>query len=161
MINAHGRGGALLALMILAGACADPVTVAAPTSPTETMASRPAPPAPPPASNCHAVSRPARKYLFDKEVSYPVHDWTRSSRYVLYDDGTFALQYLQSSGSFEYCGTYTEANAIVTFRWLDNQNVGAPWGPATGMLIDEFLSVRYGLIMTLDDFEDAVHRRAE
>jgi hypothetical protein len=78
---------------------------------------------------------------------------------VLYDDGTFALQYLESQGAFEYHGTYTEANAVITFRWKANQDVTAPWRPATGTLTDDFLTVRYDLIMQLDDFEDAAYVR--
>ena len=81
----------------------------------------------------------------------------RRSRYVLYDDGTFALQYLRSQGSFEYRGTYTEANALITFHWQANQDVPAPWRPATGTLTDDSLTVRYDVIMNLDDFEDAVY----
>jgi hypothetical protein len=83
-----------------------------------------------------------------------------ASRYVLFDDGTFALQYLGSQGSFEYHGTYTEANAVITFRWEANQDVAAPWRAAIGTLTDDFLTVRYDLIMQLDDFEDAVYVRA-
>jgi hypothetical protein len=82
------------------------------------------------------------------------------SRYVLYDDGTFALQYLGSQGPFEYHGTYTEANAVIMLTWEANQYVAMPWRPATGTLTDDFLTVQYDLIMLLDDFENAVYVRA-
>jgi hypothetical protein len=149
----------VLALVILASACADSLTPTAPTRPIGTTSSQPAPPAPSPAPEFPAGPRPARTYLFAGELSYPVHEWTRSSRYVLYEDGTFALQYLQSAGSFEYRGIYTEADTQVVFRFYDNQNVSAPWGGATGTLLDDLLTVRYDLIMSLDDFEDAAYSR--
>ena len=39
-----------------------------------------------------------------------------TSRYVLYDDGTFALQYTSANYPFfEYRGTYEEANDLITF----------------------------------------------
>jgi hypothetical protein len=103
------------------------------------------------------VSRPARIYLFASGVSSRVGEWTSNSRYVVYDDGTFALQYLQSRGSLEYRGTYSEANALITFRWEGNQNVPVPWRPATGALSDDSLTVRYDATMNLDDFENAVY----
>ena len=152
MINAIIRCGALLALLVLASACADSVTPPTPTTPTGTAAS-----SPPPGSNFPAVSRPARIYQFASGLSNPVREWTSSSRYVLYDDGGFALQFLRSQGSFEYRGTYTEANAVLTFHWELNQNVPAPWRPASGTLTDESLTVRYDVIMNMDDFEDAVY----
>jgi hypothetical protein len=79
--------------------------------------------------------------------------------HVLYDDGTFALQNLRSQGSSEYRGTYTESNALITFQWQANQNVPAPWRPASGTLTDDSLTVRYDVIMNMDDFEDAVYSR--
>jgi hypothetical protein len=106
------------------------------------------------------VSRPARIYVFANGLRDPVQPWTSRSRYVLYEDGTFALQYLNSRGPFEYHGTYTEADAVITFRWEANQGAAAPWRPAIGTLTDDVLTVRYDLIMQLDDFEDAVYVRA-
>jgi len=158
MMNLSIRCGAIVLLLLLANACAEPETPTGPTAPIGTTASPPTPPAPP-AGSFPAVSRPARIYVFANGLRYPVQHWTIGSRYVLYDDGTFALQYLGSQGPFEYHGRYTEANAIITFRWEANQDVAAPWRPATGTLTDEFLTVRYDLIMQLDDFEDAVYVR--
>jgi hypothetical protein len=157
-MNFAVRCGALAAVLVLASACADPITPTGPTTPTGTT---PSPPTPRPGSDFPAVSRPARIYLFASGLSHPVREWTSGSRYVLYDDGTFALQYLQSQGSFEYLGTYTQMNALITFHWQANQNVPAPWRPATGTLSDDSLTVRYDAIMNLDDFEDAVYIRTQ
>lgn len=158
MLNVPVRCRALLAIVILASACADRITPTGPTTPSETIASGPTSPTPPSPSDFPAVSRPARIY-FARALTRPVHEWTIDSRYVLYDDGTFALQQSQSRGSFEHRGTYTEADAVVTLRWQVNQTVPAPWRPTTGTLMDAFLTVRYDSIMVLDGFEDAVYTR--
>jgi hypothetical protein len=50
------------------------------------------------------LTKPARIYVFEKELSYHVREWTTGSRFVLYDDGTFSLQYLYSLGQHEYKG---------------------------------------------------------
>jgi hypothetical protein len=144
-------------LLLVANACADSRTPTGPTMPGTIGLPRTAP-APPPGSFT-AVSRPARIYVFVSALQYPVQYWTIGSRYVLYDDGTFALQYLQPQG--EYRGTYTETNAVITFRWDANQNVPAPWRPAVGTLKDDTLTVRYDLIMHHDDFEDAHYGRTQ
>lgn len=156
MMNAAIRCGALVGLLVFANACADSVTPTGPTTPTATTAS---PPTPPPGSGFPGVTRPARIYLFARELSYPVREYTRGSRYVLYDDGTFALQYLQSQGSSEYRGTYKDANGLITFGW-EGWSAAGPWG-ATGSLNDDSLTVRYNLIMELTDFENAVYLRTQ
>jgi hypothetical protein len=155
-MNAALRCGAVLALLMLGIGCSDSVSPTAPTAPTPPTAS---PPLPAPGSDFPAVLRPARIYLFASELSYPVSDYTRTSRFVLYDDGSFALQYLQSLGSFEYRGKYTEANGLITFEW-EGWSAAGPWG-ATGSRSDDSLSVRYNVIMELTDFENAVYRRTQ
>jgi hypothetical protein len=140
------RSGALLAILMLANACADSPT---PTGPTAVAATSP------PVSGFPAVSKPARIYLFASELSYPVRDGTRGSRYVLYDDGTFALQYLRSQGAFEYRGTYANTNGLITFQWEGWSRAG-PWG-ATGSLNNDALTVQYNFIMEMTDFENGVY----
>jgi hypothetical protein len=85
---------------------------------------------------------------------YPVRDYTKNSRFVLYDNGAFALQYVSVGG--EYRGGYTEANGGITFEWEGWSAAGA-WG-ATGTVNGGSLTVRYNDIMQLTDFEDAVYR---
>jgi hypothetical protein len=89
----------------------------------------------------------------DHELTYPVRDYTKQSRFVVYDDGAFALQYV--SLGIEYRGGYTESNGVVTFQW-EGWSTAGPWG-ATGTLKDGSLTVQYNLIMGLSDFEDAVY----
>ena len=143
-----------MGLVVLASACADSVTPTGPTPLTATTASA-LPPIP--EAEFPPVSKPARIYLFARELSYPVREWTNGSRYVLHDDRTFALQYLRSRGSFEYRGTYKEENGHITFEW-EGWSAAGPWG-ATGSLTDDSLTVRYNLIMELTDFENAVYIR--
>ena len=157
MVNLTVRCGTLVALLALASACGD---VARPTGPTST------PPAPTTDSTPSsprafpAVSRPARIYVAVHSPSYPMHGSPLASRYVLYDDGTFALQYSSANYPFfEYRGAYREANALITFEW-EGWSVAGPWG-ATGKISDDALAVQYNLIMQLSDFEDGIYIRTE
>ena len=129
-----------------------------PTSPSSTVGAA-APPLPlAPYSPFPAVTRPARVYSFAGPLSYQVGDFTRESRFVLYDDRTFALQYARSLGSLEYPGRYTESQGTVTFDW-DGWSTAGSWG-ATATATDDLLTVRYNFIMQMSDFDDAVYRRA-
>jgi hypothetical protein len=148
-----------VSLALLTIACNDPVSV--PTAPTRSTAAPAAPAGPvlgvPP--GFPAVSRPARIYVAVNWPSYAMHGSPLASQYVLYDDGTFALQYSSANYPFfEYRGTYKEANALITFEW-EGWSTAGPWG-ATGSLSDDSLSVRYNLIMQLSDFEDGIYIRA-
>jgi hypothetical protein len=77
---------------------------------------------------------------------------------VLYDGGSFALQYSSSSHPFfQYLGTYTEAAGSILFSW-EGWSTAGPWG-ATGAVTEETLAVKFNLVMQLSDFEDAVYVR--
>jgi hypothetical protein len=80
---------------------------------------------------------------------------TQGSRFVLYDDGTFALQFLRFAG--ESRGTYQDSEGSVTFHW-EGSNSAGPW-EATGSNTGDRLTVRYNPLMVLTDFEDAVYVR--
>jgi len=95
----------------------------------------------------------SRTFAFDHQFTYPLTDYTRQSRFVLYDNGAFALQYV--SLGIDYRGGYTESNGVITFQW-EGWSVAGPWG-ATGTLKDGSLTVQYNLIMQMTDFEDAVY----
>ena len=86
---------------------------------------------------------------------YQVRDYTLASRFVLYDNGTFALQYASGSLTPEYRGTYTETDGQVMFTW-EGWSVAGTWG-ATGVLTRDSLAVTYNLIMMMSDFEDATY----
>ncbi len=75
------------------------------------------------------------------------------SRYVLYDDGTVALQYLSASRFFEYSGRWARVNTLVRFSFKD----GNDW-TASGVAQADSLVVKYDESMSLSDFEDGVYR---
>jgi hypothetical protein len=120
-----------------------PATLQSPLGPSST---------PLPSIDLPAFSGPSRTFTFDRESSYHVHDYTKSSQFVLYDDGAFVLQYV---GVGEYRGRYEGTNGALTFEW-EGSNTAGPWG-ATGVLIGDSLTVHYSEIMQLTDFEDAVY----
>ena len=152
--NVFASGGTAVAISValLAGACADPASM--PTAPTTTAR----PPAADVPRRFPAISRPGRIYVGVDSPSYPHQGSPLESRYVLYDDGTFALQYSSANFPFvELRGTYQEADALITFEW-ESSNIAGPWG-ATGTLDGDSLSVRYNLVMQWTDFEDGVYIR--
>jgi dipeptidyl aminopeptidase/acylaminoacyl peptidase len=78
------------------------------------------------------------------------------SRYVLYSDAGFELQYVTDRwGSFAYKGRYTRDGPGLTFDF-DASSVAGPW-QATGTLDGDRLTIRYNLIMIMSDFEDGVY----
>lgn len=95
-------------------------------------------------------------FNFFSQSSYPVREYTTRSRYVLNNDSTFALHY-DDNGGFDYRGTYTKMNDIITFNW-EGWSTAGPWG-ATGIIRGDTLTVSYNIIMMLSDFEDAVYLR--
>ena len=131
---------------------------ALPTSPTAAIQPPVAsPPAAQPVSVFPPLSGPSRTFAFERELSYPVRDYTKSSRLVLYDNGAFVLRYM-TVGSGGYRGRYTEGNGAITFEW-EGWSTAGPWG-ATGSLQGDSLHVQYNFIMQMTDFEDAVYALA-
>jgi hypothetical protein len=85
------------------------------------------------------------------------HGSPLASRYLLYADGTFALQYASARYPFfEYLGAYSEENGLIT---LDFSGDGR-WD-ATGTIDDESLTVKYNDIMIHSDFENGVYQRLQ
>ncbi len=77
------------------------------------------------------------------------------SRYLLFEDRTFSLQYVRPSGTIlEYRGRYTRAGEALDFSFDDYG-----W-MATGILQGDSLTVRYNIDMYLDGFQDGVYRLA-
>jgi hypothetical protein len=82
------------------------------------------------------------------------------SRFVLYVDGSFVLQYANGSSLIdEYRGRYVESAGVVTFTW-DAWSAAGRWG-ATGVLTRESLTVEYNTVMQLTDFEDGIYVRVQ
>jgi len=113
------------------------------------------------------VLRPARIFVFHSALV--TDELTASSRFVLHDDGTFALQYasqlvwkrVDEPPSEETRGRYTEANGVITFdRWEPVWSESGPFA-ATGRLEGNLLSVRYNWHMQLSDYVDAAYLRTQ
>jgi hypothetical protein len=145
---ARARLGWSIALLALTTACTDTRPPTAPTPPPPDRpagVSAPQGPLPP-------ISGPARVFTYVSSAASPLGVITSASRYVLYDDGTFALQY---PGPFEYRGTYTALDGAIRFDFAAHP--GGVW-QASATLDGGTLAVRYNLDMFLSDFEDAIYR---
>ena len=140
--------GAVILLLVLSAACGG----SGPTSPTGTVQA--ATPSPPPGPDFPPLEGSSRTFVFNRELSYPVSDYTKKSQFVLYDNGAFILQF-PSIGQGGYRGGYREANGLVAFAW-EGWNPAGVWS-ATGALTGNTLTIRYNDIMYLTDFEDAVY----
>jgi hypothetical protein len=102
---------------------------------------------------------PSRTFVFDRERLYPVSEYTKRTRFVLYDNGAFELQFLNSGGEYRHGlrGKYQDQNGLLTFEW-ENSGRDGPWGwAAAGTLQGDSLIVRYNTAMWGADFEDAIY----
>ena len=159
MKTAVGRS-AILAFLVCSVACGS----SGPTSPSRISESQP-PPSPPPARRPRPpisfppASGPSRTFIFDSELAYPVRDFTRKSRFVLYDNGAFVLQYPPSSlGDGTFRGQYRDANGVIMFLFeFQGRSVDDAWDDATGTLKGDSLTVEYQESMQHADFENAVY----
>lgn len=148
--------GTVVVLVMLSAACGG----SAFTSPTATNSP---PVLPPPASSTSPkisfppLSGPSRTFVFDRERSYAVRDFTRQSRFVLYDNGAFGLHY--PSIAYVYRGAYRETNGVVMllFDSSTGRSVDEAWDDATGILRGSSLTVEYDELMQHADFENAVY----
>ena len=127
-----------VALLVISAACSNPAAVTTPIT-------EPVP------STWPAASGPSRTFSFAGPAGYQVSDYTVRSNFVLYDTGAFVLNY--PSGS--YRGRYIGSNEAVAFEWQGG-SAGGPWA-ATGVFNGDLLTIRFNIIMSLSDFEDAVY----
>lgn len=114
-----------------------------PTAPTQT------------ACEFSPLAQTGRVYTFAESPLRAVAAYTRCSRFVLYDNGQFELQF---GAEGAYSGTYRELDKVVEFNW-DGRSAAGPWG-SDATLAGDALSVHYNVIMQLTDFEDAVYQRS-
>jgi hypothetical protein len=139
---------------MLAG-CSDSVQPFRPADPEPT-------PLPPPivAPGFAALTQSGRIYAAEgslDDVYTKYHGARLASRFVLYDDSTFALQFASGlQGLFEYDGRFTRVDSEITFIWQGWSTAG-PWG-AEGTLRGNSLSVAYNSVMQLTDFIDGTYR---
>jgi len=149
----------LSTLLILTAACVESRQPGGPTSPLPV--SPPAPPAAPPVFNPPVpfpdLSRAGQIYV----ETQPLYDFRRFngtwavSRYVLYADSVFSLQFSSSqSGFFEYLGHYSREGSSLTFAF----DADSQWTASASMRGDS-LSVQYSQWAVLSDFSDGVYVR--
>jgi hypothetical protein len=100
------------------------------------------------------LSGPATTYIANGPLSYAISAYTTGSKFVLYDNGNFALLY---PNLLPYVGTFREESGSLTFRFAANNG---RW-EATGVINGDRLEVRYNGDMELSDFENAAYTRSQ
>jgi hypothetical protein len=136
--------GALIVPLVLFVSC-DGSPLGSPTPESEAPGNFPSPRPPRPPTNFPPLSGPSRTFVFHSELSYPVRDFTKQSRFVLYDNGAFELRYPHLADG-TYHGAYEEDNGVVAFSW-----------DATGRLSNGELAVDFSEQSEQADFEDAIY----
>ena len=151
----------LTALTFFVTGCMDGTEPSGPIAPP----AAPAPGAPPvapaiaPPPEFPALSRAGQIYrgpdsLYDFIANQ--HGSSVASRYVLYDDGTFGLQFASLRYPFfEYTGRYLSSASEFNFDF----DGGSGWY-ATGSLRGDSLIVKYNLEASMSDFADGVYVRS-
>jgi hypothetical protein len=177
MIDTLVRGGAVVALLVVFVACGSsgPTSPSGFTPPPPSRSPAPPPtptpaPTPRPPIGFPPLSGPSRTFIFEPQltarlwsanpnfVSTP-HDYTSNSRFVLYDNGAFLLQYPPSSfGDGRFPGAHRDANGVIMFLFeFQGRAVDDIWDDATGTLKGDSLTIQFQESMQHADFEDAVY----
>ena len=147
----HLLCGTAVLILVASGACSSGLR---PTEPTAGHSPSP----PPVAAACEfstTLSRPGTVYAFTGFSVVTTGSATSCSRYVLYDDGAFELQYGTAG---VYAGRYSVLGDDVRFDFEAASQAGA-W-IAFGRFDGFALTVHYNEVMVLSDFEDAAYRRS-
>ena len=155
MMNTAVGRSAIVAFLVCCVAC----DLSGPTFPSRVsqppFAPAPAPTPPPPAPtptprspiSFPPLSGPSRTFVFGSELAYPVSNYTKNSRFVLYDNGAFVLQYLTIPGGTA-SGQYRDVNGVIMFLFeFQGRSVDDAWDDATGTVEGNSLTVQYDLIM--------------
>jgi Tol biopolymer transport system component len=152
MRRSTSRFLALLLALQSVTACASDTTTAVPAG--DPAAPKPIPqpsPAFPP------LERPGTIY----NRATPDPDFAGASRYVIYGDSTFILEYLvptTSTGVADFTGRYVRADSIIKFSF-DGSNVAlGPWLATGTVHTDSTIAVVYNAAMSASDFANGVYR---
>jgi len=122
-----------------------------------TVASPVVPPPAPPSPTASRVIYDGPPDLYGAFNSF--HNGPLVTRYVLYGDGTFALEfYSPRFGPGVYTGRYKRTDSRIVFDW-DGWSTAGPWG-AEGTLRGDSLTVTYNTVMMLSDFVDGTYVRS-
>ena len=164
-MTAGVRCGTLLAFLVLSLACDKPDRITLPGSTEPQPQPQPSPPTSPPPGQFPPpggqppLTGPSITYLFSGQLSFPVSGFTTRSRYVLYDNGAFALHY--EGIQFVYVGVYRPGEDGRIYLDFDADGAVNEYSDAWGTLKDGLLEVRYNLLMQHSDFEDAAYTRSQ
>jgi hypothetical protein len=146
----------LMVFASLAAACGDPsetVRPAVPATDTTKVGSPALPPTFAEPSRAATIYR-APDNLYSTYAGY--HGGLLGSRYVFYEDSTFALQFSSPRfGLFEYDGRYSRTDSKIELSFFDSNTAG-PWN-ATAALNGDKMSVTYNIVMSFADFVDGVY----
>ena len=155
--NARSALGRFALVFVLSVGCMDSVP---PVALAGAPVSSPVVPGPPPAFP--PLTRPGEIYASAADLRDPVilvQRWGFATRYLLYEDSTFALQFSSAkTGFFAYLGRYLRTDTVMTFNFNDENAAGA-WR-AVGTLHGDSISVSYNIVMYLADFVDDVYVRS-
>jgi hypothetical protein len=92
--------------------------------------------------------------LYSSYVGY--HGGLVASRYVFYEDSTFALQFSSPRfGLFEYDGRYSRTDSKIELGFFGSNTAG-PWN-ATADLNGGEMRVTYNSVMSMADFVDGLY----
>ena len=132
------------------------------TEPTATNPPGPATPLAPPVElpavpAFPTLDKPGEVYLSPGGL-YAFLGTSVSTRYVLYDDGTFAMQFVLPGKFYSLGGRYARTASLIDFFWDASTSV-SPWS-STGTLTGDQLAVKYNVIMLAIDFEDGTYVRS-
>jgi Tol biopolymer transport system component len=144
----------LFVLAIVLAACSSdaPTDPRGRTPPTPVPIPAPLPPAPP-SSAFPDLTRAG--VIYDRATPSSIPG---QSRYVIYEDGTFSLQYLRPDwGFFEYPGRYLRADSVLTLDFKGASTAG-PWQARGVLTADSSLTVAYNDVMAMADFENGKYR---
>ncbi len=160
-MTAMVRGGTLVGLLVFSVACDAqrptlPSSFYSSTAPTPPI-TPPTPPARPPAP---PVSGPSTSYSFSGPLEHPVSDFTKMSRYVLYNSGAFSLRY-EGPVAGELVGSYRQEAERIIFDFGADGISFDRQPEAIGTLNGDVLEVRYSDTLKQSDFEDAAYRRSQ
>ena len=131
-----------------------PQPPAPPSAPPPTPQPSPvgSPPPFPAVSNASAIYV-GPEHLYDVFKAY--HGSSLPTRYVLFSDSTFRLQFASYRfGVVTYAGRYSRTDTAINFSW--ETGGGPPWD-AVGTLRGDTLDIRYSINMLMSDFIDGAY----
>jgi hypothetical protein len=96
--------------------------------------------------------------VYGAGVYRAIHGGRLVSRFVLYEDARFGLQFSSPTrGFFEYAGQYVRTDTGIGFAFA-GASIAGPW-QAFGTASGDRLSVSYNELMQHSDFVDGVYVR--